>query len=265
MTDRVELSCRLPPGPAFADQAVLAEQLGYRRVWIFDSAPLWEDPFIHLALAAQRTSRIGLATAVLIPTQRSVMAMASSIATIARIYGGRFRACFGTGGTARLAIGQPPMRLQDLGCYVAALRRLLAGGTAVVDGRPVRMLHTNGLAMRRPIPVELWLSVFGPRGAEMAGDLADGIIGQVHPQLPTATMVSGTILGPGESPTAQRVREAIGPWRVVDWHMAYARPNLRIDPDGDDPHIRGQVFRSPTSLPVLFTPAVGRPLLRIGS
>jgi cytochrome P450 len=30
-------------------------------------------------------------------------------------------------------------------------------------------------------------------------------------------------------------------------------PGLRLDPDGDDPHIRGQVFRSPTSLPVLFT------------
>ncbi|ORW63648.1 cytochrome P450 [Mycolicibacter senuensis] len=29
-------------------------------------------------------------------------------------------------------------------------------------------------------------------------------------------------------------------------------PNLRLDPDGSDPHIRGQVFRSPTSLPVLF-------------
>jgi cytochrome P450 len=31
-------------------------------------------------------------------------------------------------------------------------------------------------------------------------------------------------------------------------------PNLRLDPAGDDPHIRGQVFRSPTSLPVLFDP-----------
>ena len=29
-------------------------------------------------------------------------------------------------------------------------------------------------------------------------------------------------------------------------------PNLRLDPAADDPHIRGQVFRSPTSLPVLF-------------
>jgi cytochrome P450 len=29
-------------------------------------------------------------------------------------------------------------------------------------------------------------------------------------------------------------------------------PNLRLDPAGDDPHIRGHVFRSPTSLPVVF-------------
>jgi cytochrome P450 len=29
-------------------------------------------------------------------------------------------------------------------------------------------------------------------------------------------------------------------------------PNLRLDPEGDHPHIRGHVFRSPTSLPVLF-------------
>ncbi len=35
-------------------------------------------------------------------------------------------------------------------------------------------------------------------------------------------------------------------------------PNLRLDPDGDDPHIRGQVFRSPTSLPVLFDGAGAR-------
>jgi cytochrome P450 len=34
-------------------------------------------------------------------------------------------------------------------------------------------------------------------------------------------------------------------------------PNLRLDPDGDDPHIRGMIFRSPTSLPVLFDPLSG--------
>jgi cytochrome P450 len=35
-------------------------------------------------------------------------------------------------------------------------------------------------------------------------------------------------------------------------------PNLRLDPDAvarDDPHIHGETFRSPTSLPVLFDAA----------
>jgi len=217
-----ELSCGLPPGPDFADLAVLAEQLGYTRVWIYDSAPLWEDPFVHLALAAQRTSRIGLATAVLIPTQRDVMAMASAIATVARLSGGRFRPCFGTGFTARLTVGQPPMKLGELGDYVRALRQLLAGETTLVNGKSVRMLHADGLTQSRPVDVPLWLSVFGPRGAKLAAEIADGIIGLVHPGLPTATLVSGTVLDTGEDPDSDRVRRAIGPWRVLDWHNAYA-------------------------------------------
>ncbi|MFJ5304403.1 LLM class flavin-dependent oxidoreductase [Streptomyces sp. NPDC088350] len=217
-----ELSCGLPPGPDFADLVVLAEQLGYARVWIYDSAPLWEDPFVHLALAAQRTSRIGLGTAVLIPAQREVMAMASAIATLARLSGGRFRPCFGTGFTARLTVGQPPMKMGELGDYIRALRRLLAGETTLVNGRTVRMLHADGLAQPRPMNVPLWLSAFGPRGAKLAGEIADGIIGPVHPDLPAATLVSGTVLDKGEDPGGDRVRRAIGPWRVVDWHNAYA-------------------------------------------
>jgi cytochrome P450 len=34
-------------------------------------------------------------------------------------------------------------------------------------------------------------------------------------------------------------------------------PNLRLDPQADDPHIRGHGFRSPTSLPVVFDVAKG--------
>ncbi|WP_416970789.1 LLM class flavin-dependent oxidoreductase [Streptomyces sp. 4F14] len=218
-----ELSCGLPPGPDFADLAVLAEELGYTRVWIFDSAPLWEDPFVHLALAAARTARIGLATAVLVPDERSAMAMASSVATVARLAPGRLRACFGTGFTARRALGRAPMRLDAFTAYVTAVRRLLAGETAVLDGRPARMLHADGLTAARPVDVPVWVSLFGPRGAALAADLAVGIIGRPHPTLPTATLLSGTVLDEGEDPGGERVREAIGPWRVVDWHDAYAR------------------------------------------
>jgi 5,10-methylenetetrahydromethanopterin reductase len=218
----LELSCGLPPGPDFAAQAVLAEELGYARAWIFDSAPLWEDPFVHLALAAQRTTRIGLGTAVLVPRQRSVPAMASALATVARRPGGRFRACFGTGFTACLAAGQRPMTLAALGGYVSALRLLLAGETAVAGGSPVRMLHAHGLAAPRPVAAPLWLSAFGPRGAALAGQVADGLIGPPHPVLPTAALVSGTVLDPGEDAASPRVLEAVGPWRVTAWHNAYA-------------------------------------------
>ncbi len=36
----VELSCGLPPGPDFADLAMLAEEIGYARVWAYDSPAL---------------------------------------------------------------------------------------------------------------------------------------------------------------------------------------------------------------------------------
>jgi 5,10-methylenetetrahydromethanopterin reductase len=217
----IELSCGLPPGPDFADLAVLAEELGYARVWIFDSAPLWEDPFVHLALAASRTTRIGLATAVLIPSQRSVMTMASGIATIARLSGNRFRACFGTGNTAHATLGQAPMTLSALFDYVGSLRRVLAGETVVIDGKAVRMVHWQGMTARRPVQVPVWLSVMGPRGNERAHEVADGIIGPPHPTLPSATMMIGTVLDEGENPRSTRVLQAVGPWGVVPWHTAY--------------------------------------------
>ena len=217
----IELSCGLPPGPDFADLAVLAEELGYARVWIFDSAAMWEVPFVLLALAASRTTRIGLATAVLIPSQRSVMTMASSIATIARLSDNRFRACFGTGGNAHWAMGQPPMALSALFAYVGLLRRLLAGETVVIDGKAARMLHWPGMTAQRPVQVPLWLSVMGPRGNERAHEVADGIIGPPHPSLPSATMITGTILDEGESPGSSRVLNAVGPWGVTRWHTAY--------------------------------------------
>ncbi len=53
--------------------------------------------------------------------------------------------------------------------------------------------------------------------------MAEGTIGgPVHPSLPTATMVSGTVLDPGEDRASSRVRQAIGPWRVMGWHTAYS-------------------------------------------
>jgi 5,10-methylenetetrahydromethanopterin reductase len=158
----------------------------------------------------------------LYPTQRSVMAMASAIATIARLSGDRFRACFGTGGTARWTLGQAPMTPNALFDYVGTLRRLLSGETVTIDGKATRMLHWPGMTAPRPVNVPLWLSVMGPRGNARAHEVADGIIGPPHPTLPSATMLSGTVLDPGEDPRSTRVLQAVGPWRVIPWHTAYS-------------------------------------------
>ncbi len=150
--------------------------------------------------------------------------MASAIATIARLSDGRFRACFGTGASARRTMGQRPLTLRYLKSYVTAVRALLAGETTVVDGQPVRMLHADDLAAPRPLGVEIWLSVFGPRGIELAEQIADGIIVGMpmdHP-LPIAMLMPGTVLQPGEDRGSERVREAAGPWQAVRYHETYA-------------------------------------------
>ena len=98
----------------------------------------------------------------------------------------------------------------------------MEGNTATVDSREIRMLHTPGLTLDGPIDVPLWMSTFGPRSHALAGDIADGIIGPPHPTVPAAMITSGTVLYRGEDSESERVREVIGPWRVVDWHNTYA-------------------------------------------
>ncbi len=65
-------------------------------------------------------------------------------------------------------------------------------------------------------------------------------------------------------PPQQHLAFAFGPHMCLGMHLARLEtrivlnavldrlPGLRLDPDGDDPHIRGLVLRSPTSVPVLF-------------
>jgi cytochrome P450 len=68
-------------------------------------------------------------------------------------------------------------------------------------------------------------------------------------------------------PPVPHIAFAHGPHMCLGMHLARLEtralvnrvldrlPDLTLHPGNDDPHIRGQVFRSPTSLPVTFTPA----------
>jgi len=217
----MKISIGVPPGRQALDLAIRAEQLGYDRVWMYDSAALYEDVWIHLARAADATERIGLGTAVLVPNLRHVMATASAIATVERLAPGRLACAIGTGYTARLTLAQKALPWKFVREYVEQLQTLLRGEVTQIDGRACQMIHRPELAAPRPIEVPILLSAFGPKGQAIAREIADGWMGVTPP--PEAFdwavhMINGSVLAPGESPTSNRVIEAVGPWQALLYH-----------------------------------------------
>jgi 5,10-methylenetetrahydromethanopterin reductase len=220
----MKISIACAPGPQTRDLARRAEALGFDRIWLFDSAALYEDIWIHLAQIAEVTDRIGLGTAVLVPNLRHVMTTASAIATVDRLAPGRLACAFGTGFTARAVLGQKPLSWKLTRRYVEQLRGLLAGSVVEIDGRPCQMIHRPELARPRPIAVPLLLSAFGPKGLAITREIADGWVGFAPPPEHfdwAVQMVTGTVLEPGESPQSPRVVEAFGPWQVGMYHSTW--------------------------------------------
>ena len=230
-------SVGMPPGPRTVELARLAEELGFARVWLFDSAGLYEDVWMWLALAARETS-VPLGTAVLVPNLRHVMTTAAAVATLEGIAPGRTAYGFGTGATARWVLGKPALSWATTRRYVETLRSLLRGEVVDIEGARTQMLHHDDLARPRPLEVPLLLSALGPKGTEIAREIADGIItiGRgVEGFDWCVQMVNGTVLDPGEDLTTPRVREAVGPWYVMAYHGTWQAAGAAVDglPDGD--------------------------------
>jgi len=225
---RISVGC--PPGPGNVELAKLAQDLGYDRFWLFDSAALYQDIWVWLALVGEHTD-IKLGTAVLVPNLRHVMTTAAAIATIDGIAPGRLACGFGTGATARWVLGKPALSWQATRRYFEQLRALLRGETINVDGACAQMIHTSEFASPRPIDVPLLLSAFGPKGKEIAREVADGIItiGGVEGVDWCVQMVNGTVLEPGEDLSTPRVKEAAGPWYVVMYHGAWQAAPEAVD------------------------------------
>lgn len=219
---KISLACA--PGPRTRELARRAEALGFDRLWLFDSAALYEDVWIHLAQVAEATTRIGLGTGVLVPNLRHVMTTASAIATIERLAPGRLACAFGTGFTARAVLGQKPLSWRFTRGYLEQLRGLLRGDVVEIEGRPCQMIHRPELARPRPLDVPLLLSAFGPKGLAITREIADGWMGFAPPPERfgwAAQLVTGTVLDPGESAQSARVVEAFGPWQVGMYHATW--------------------------------------------
>jgi 5,10-methylenetetrahydromethanopterin reductase len=182
----LRLACLLAPGPQTVEHALLAESLGYDRVWLADSPALWQDIWARMALVAEHTHRVQLGTAVLIPSLRHVVTQAAAIATIADIAPGRLTVGLATGFTARAAFGQRKrLPWAVVKRYVRQLRGLLHGEQVEVDGALCQLIPSPGFMPQRPIRVPIFLAASGPRGYQVAREVADGIINPGRPPVPT--------------------------------------------------------------------------------
>ncbi len=159
----------------FAESVRYGESLGFDMAWIPSSPLLSRDPYVMLAQAAQSTSTIHLGPMLENPITRHPAAMASSIATIAELSGGRAEFAIGVGDTAVRTIGRSPAKVKTLEQAVDIMRTLLAGEKYNFGDRESRLRHAS--------PVPVWVAAGGPRTLNMAGRMADGAIIRVgtHP------------------------------------------------------------------------------------
>ena len=130
-----------------------AEELGYARVWFYDTHMLNADVFVGMASAAMVTSKIRLGTGVLIPSNRIAPVAASALASINGLAPGRVDFGISTGNTARTTMGLGAVKQADMQEYIRIVQALLRGETVEWDfegkHRKIRLLGlTSGRILR---------------------------------------------------------------------------------------------------------------------
>jgi 5,10-methylenetetrahydromethanopterin reductase len=225
----LELSCAFATSLSTPDHVVVAEKLGYTRAWLYDSPALYPDVWAMMALAATKTTRIGLGPGVLIPSLRHPMTNAASIATLEGLAPGRISVAVGSGFTGRMTLGQKPLSWKFVRSYVGALQSLLRGEAVEWEGAMIEMMHPAGFGAARPINVPFILGVGGPKGASVAAELGEGVFISGVPDASRlagtrcVVLTFGTVLADGEDPATPRVMAAAGHAGGVAVHGAYER------------------------------------------
>ena len=258
---------QLPP-ERLAGFAAAAEGAGLDDLW------LWEDCFLEgglttaaAALAGSGTLRVGLGL-MPVPLRNPALA-AMEVATLARLFPGRFVPAFGHGVQAWMAqVGAgaaSPLGLMRE--WVTAVRALLAGETVTTAGRYVT-LDRVALDWPPPAAVPVLIGGRGPKTLALAGELADGLVldagtspgavgralAQAAPRrppevvvyLPCATGPGGAQriqaeLPPSAPPAAAAGLAAVGPaGAVADTIRAFAAAGATtvvLQPSGDEPDV----------------------------
>ncbi|MEU3271357.1 LLM class flavin-dependent oxidoreductase [Saccharomonospora sp. NPDC006951] len=239
----MEVSCAFPTALDTPGDIAMAEQLGFHRAWVYDTPQQSPDVWMTLALAAERTERIGLGPGVLVPSLRHPMVNASATATLCALAPGRVAVAFGTGFSGRRAMGYGAVRWSFMEAYLRAYRGLLRGEVVEWDGARMRMLHPGGHAPSRPVDVPVLVGALGPKGGEVARKLGDGLFATLR--IPdyagefswSAYLLWGTVLDEGEPADSEHARSAGGPGWALSFHGAYefgGQEAVRALPGGEE-------------------------------
>jgi 5,10-methylenetetrahydromethanopterin reductase len=246
----VQLSAFFAPTRQTPEHIRLAEELGFARAWCYDSPLLYDDVFVTLARAAERTSRIGLGVGVLVPGLRAPVVTASALTTVAALAPGRVAVAIGAGFTGRFTLGLPPVRMARLEAEVAELRTLLAGGeVAHPEGEaPVRLIRVPGADGPWPIPI--YVSCRGPRAQALARSAGDGAMtGIFYPgglglvragigdRIPLVVHAVGAVREHDEPWDSPRLKATVGPVVAVAFHQ-FAEQPWRLE--GLEPELRAR-------------------------
>lgn len=137
------------------------------------------EPLITLAVLAGATTRIRLQTEVLLVPLRQTALLASQVATLDRLAGGRFTLGVGVGGRGdddRAAEVPSGGRGARMDAQMAQLRALWAGGPAADGVGPV------GPAPRRSRGPEVLIGAFAPAALARVARFGDGLLCAAPPR-----------------------------------------------------------------------------------
>jgi 5,10-methylenetetrahydromethanopterin reductase len=224
-----------------------AEELGFSRAWFYDTQMLSADPFVAMAAAAIKTTKIRLGTGVLIPSNRIAAVAANAFASLNKLAPGRIDFGVGTGFTGRRAMGPGAVKLADMEEYVRIVMALLRGEMveAEIEGkhRLIRLLNPElGLINTRD-PIALYVAATGPRARALTAELDAGWIstigdpevasaalremrlhreaaGHVADALDSVVLTGGAILEDGEPADSPRAISQAGPRAATLLHRA---------------------------------------------
>ncbi|HZF88216.1 TIGR03842 family LLM class F420-dependent oxidoreductase [Streptomyces sp.] len=172
-----------PPASRVVSLMKRAERNGFRYGWTFDSAVLWQEPFVIYSQILANTRKLTVGPMVTNPGTRAWEVTASTFATLNDMFGNRTVCGIGRGDSAMRVAGRKPNTLARLGEATDVIRDLAEGREALVDGKPVRIPWIrNG---RLPV----WMAAYGPKALALAGRKADGFILQLADPFLTEWMV----------------------------------------------------------------------------